>query len=146
MARPRAPLALTLLRVATALVLTIHGVARVALGIFDDFGRVLAGWGFPGGALLAWTITAVEIVGGLALASGWAVRPLALWFGAQLVAGIVLIHGRVGWFVVGAGRNGMEFSALLLVCLLVVALADREAYRLGGGPRPQVAGPASEVD
>jgi putative oxidoreductase len=127
----RAPLAITVVRVATAAVLVIHGIARATLGIVDDFGGALTSWGFPAGVFLAWAITIVEIVGGLALAAGWAVRPLALWFAVQLLAGIVLIHGRVGWFVVGAGRNGMEFSVLLIVCLLAVALASREGYRLG---------------
>jgi hypothetical protein len=30
-----------------------------------------------------------------------AVRPLVLWFAIQIVEGIALIHGKVGWFVVG---------------------------------------------
>ena len=115
--------ALALVRAGTALRLVIHGVARARLGIVDDFGTVLDSWGFPAGFWLAWTITVVEILGGLALAAGWIVRPLALWFIVQLSLGIYLIHGRVGWFVVGAGRNGTEFSALLLLCLLAVALA-----------------------
>lgn len=36
--------------------------------------------------------------------------------------GIVLVHAPHGWFVVGAGRNGMEYSVLLIVCLLLLAL------------------------
>ncbi|HKJ16853.1 MAG TPA: hypothetical protein VJ984_05875 [Xanthomonadales bacterium] len=32
--------------------------------------------------------------------------------------GIVLVHAPEGWFVVGLGRNGMEYSVLLIVCLL----------------------------
>jgi putative oxidoreductase len=120
----RAGVALTLLRVGTALLLLIHGVARTYLGIVDDFGVVLTGWGFPAGFALAWAITAIEIAGGLSLAAGYLVRPLAAWFILQLVMGIYLIHGRVGWFVVGAGRNGMEFSVLLIVCLVAIAIND----------------------
>ena len=48
---------------------------------------------------------------------------LAVWFIVQLSMGIYLIHWAAGWFVVGAGRNGMEFSALLILCLLVIAMA-----------------------
>ena len=125
-----APLALTLVRVATAAVFVIHGVARATLGIVDDFGGALTSWGFPVGVALAWTITIVEIVGGVALAAGWAVRPLAIWFAVQLLAGIVLIHGRVGWFVVGAGRNGMEFSVVLILCLAVIAMTRGAGYRV----------------
>jgi putative oxidoreductase len=115
--------ALTLLRAGTALMMIIHGVARAWLGIVDDFGVVLNTWGFPAGFALAWTITLVEIIGGALLAAGLFVLPLAAWFMFQLLMGIYLIHGRVGWFVVGAGRNGMEYSALLILCLIVIVLS-----------------------
>ena len=124
-------LALTLLRAGTALIMIIHGIARMRLGIVDDFGVGLNSWGFPAGFALAWTITIVEIVGGSALAAGYLVRPLAVWFAFQLAIGVYLIHGRVGWFVVGAGRNGTEFSALLILCLAVTAMTWRAAYVLG---------------
>ena len=122
-------LALTLLRAGTAIVLIIHGVARAWLGIVDDFGVVLNSWGFPAGFALAWTITVVEIIGGTLLAAGVFVLPLCAWFAFQLLMGIYLIHGRVGWFTVGAGRNGMEFSVLLLLCLIVIAMTRTTAPR-----------------
>ena len=115
-------LALAILRVGTALLLIIHGIARAWLGIVDDFGVVLGVWGFPAGLTLAWTITIVEIVGGSLLAAGMFVLPLCAWFAFQLLMGIYLIHGRVGWFVVGAGRNGVEYSVLLMLCLIVIAM------------------------
>jgi putative oxidoreductase len=31
-----------------------------------------------------------------------------------------MIHGREGWFVVGGGRNGMEFNFLLIFALLTL--------------------------
>lgn len=120
----------TLLRVGVAAIMLIHGVARVSFGIVDDFGGAFAQWGFPAGNALAWTITVVEIAGGLALAAGIAITPLAAWFVFQLAMGIYLIHGRVGWFVVGAGRNGAEFSVLLILCLLVVMLTASAGYAL----------------
>jgi putative oxidoreductase len=113
------------------MLLIVHGVARARLGIVDDFGVVLTRWDFPAGFALAWTITIVEIAGGSALAAGYFVRPLTLWFVLQLASGIYLIHARVGWFVVGAGRNGMEFSVLLIVNLVVIAMSARRAYVLG---------------
>jgi putative oxidoreductase len=122
-------LALTLLRAGIAMVLIIHGVARAWLGIVDDFGVVLNSWGFPAGFALAWTITIVEIVGGTLLAAGIFVLPLCAWFAFQLLMGIYLIHGRVGWFTVGAGRNGMEFSVVLLLCLTVIAMTRTTALR-----------------
>ena len=126
-----ATLPLVILRAGTAILMIIHGIARAWLGIVDDFGVVLNGWGFPAGFALAWTITMVEIAGGALLAAGFFVRPLCAWFAIQLMMGIYLIHGRVGWFVVGAGRNGAEYSVLLLLCLAVVAMTARPVM----GPR-----------
>ena len=117
--------ALAILRAGTAAIMILHGVARAWLGIVDDFGVVLNQWGFPLGFALAWTITIVEIVGGSLLAAGFFVLPLCAWFAFQLLMGIYLIHGRIGWFVVGAGRNGMEFSVFLLLCLVVIVLSRK---------------------
>ena len=118
-------LALTLLRAGTAAIFISHGVARSWLGIVDDFGVYLGTQGFPAPLALAWTITIVEIIAGALLAAGLFVRPLCAWFAFQLLMGIYLIHGRVGWFVIGAGRNGAEFSVFLLLCLTVIVLSAR---------------------
>ena len=124
-------LALTLLRIAAASMMIIHGVARARLDIVDDFGVYLDGLGYPGGFYVAWAITLIEITGGLTMAAGHLVRPLTAWFAFQLLVGIYLIHGRAGWFVVGAGRNGMEFSVLMLVCFAVAAMTTSATYVLG---------------
>jgi len=110
------------LRWATALLLIIHGVTRLAQGTVGDFGGFLSSKGFPLGAALAWSITVYEIGGGLLLAAGRFVRPLAVAFALELAMGIVLVHAQEGWFVVGAGRNGVEYSVLLICAFLAVAL------------------------
>jgi putative oxidoreductase len=123
----------TILRAAVASVFVIHGLARSINGTVGGFGEYLSGSGLPAGPAIAWTLTIVEIAGGLALALGLLVRPLALWFGVQIAAGIAMIHGKAGWFVVGAGRNGAEYSVLIIVCLVAVALSDSASYRLRTG-------------
>jgi putative oxidoreductase len=125
-----ARLGITILRSAVASVFVVHGLARTVLGTVGGFGEYLSGQGFPAGPVLAWTLTIVEIIGGLALALGLAVRPLTLWFGIQIATGIAMIHGRAGWFVVGHGRNGAEYSVLIIACLISVALTDGTSYRL----------------
>jgi putative oxidoreductase len=120
----------TLLRIAVASVFVVHGLTRCANGTVGGFGEYLSASGFPAGTALAWTLTLVEILGGLALAAGVLVLPLCGWFGAQILTGILMIHGRAGWFVVGAGRNGAEYSVLILACLAATALADPIAHRL----------------
>lgn len=118
----------TLLRVSVASVFVVHGVVRCVNGTVGGFGEYLSGSGFPAGVALAWTLTLVEILGGTALAAGLLVRPLCLWFAIQIATGIAMIHGRAGWFVVGAGRNGAEYSVLILACLAASALAEAAAY------------------
>jgi putative oxidoreductase len=120
----------TLLRVAVASVFVVHGIARMSAGTVSNFGAFLSGWGLPAGEAIAWTLTLVEIAGGLLLALGLAVRPLAVWFAAQILMGIVMIHARAGWFVVGAGRNGVEYSVLILAALLAAFLTDSVTCRV----------------
>jgi putative oxidoreductase len=46
-------------------------------------------------------------------------------FAAVYACGIWLVHAAAGWFVVGLGRNGMEYSVLIITCLLALAWAHR---------------------
>ena len=125
-AAQKAQRSLAAVRVAVALLLVVHGIARVSLGIVDDFGGFLAGVGFPLGELVAWGVTGFEMVGGAVLALGRFVRPISAVLVVELTAGIALVHWPEGWFVVGAGRNGMEYSVLLIACLLAVFYAGGE--------------------
>lgn len=122
----------TLLRLAVSSVFLIHGSSRAAHGGVEGFGGFLASWGIPAATAFAWLLTIVELLGGLLFAAGYLVRPLAAWYAAVLLSGIAMVHAREGWFVVGGGRNGMEYSVLILACLATVALTDSVAHRLGG--------------
>ena len=98
------------LRIIVSVLIFIHGIARIYLGIVDDFGEFLSLNNFPLGFYLAWAITIYEIVGSILLAIGYFITPIAIIFSIQLLFGIFLVHLRDGWFVVGAGRNGIEYS------------------------------------
>jgi len=37
-----------------------------------------------------------------------------------LVMGIILVHFKEGWFVVGGGQNGVEYNFLLICVLLAI--------------------------
>ena len=116
--------ALVFLRLVISVLLFIHGAARIANGTVDDFGGFLGAQGFPGGFFVAWGITLFELIGSVLLAAGFYVWIIALLFAAELAAGIALVHWKEGWFVVGAGRNGMEFSVLLIAGLLATAYVN----------------------
>ena len=116
--------ALTFLRVVVAVLMIVHGLARIYLGIVDDFGTFLTANNFPLGFYLAWAITLFEIIGGISLAVGYYVAPLAIIFAVHMFAGILLVHLKEGWFVVGAGRNGVEYSVLLIAAFITIAVSS----------------------
>lgn len=110
------------LRVLLAGLIAAHGWARFITDGVAPFGEFLTAQGFPGGFYFAALVTAVEILGSPLLLFGILVAPLSLVFAFIYTMGIVLVHAQAGWFVVGLGRNGSEYSVLLIVCLLMVGL------------------------
>jgi putative oxidoreductase len=127
--------AIVVLRVGVAGLMLIHGVARLLAGGVVPFGEFLSSQGFPLGIAWAWAVTLIEIVGTTLLAAGRFVVPLASYYILQLALGIALVHWSQGWFVVGLGRNGMEYSVLLAVCFVCLILAHhrrRETVDAGG--------------
>ncbi len=111
-----------LLRVTVAGIIAAHGWARLLAGGVAPFGSFLDSLGFPGGFYWAASITALEIISSILLLVGRWVAPLAVIHSVIYTLGIALVHAKAGWFVVGLGRNGSEFSVLLIVCLLALAL------------------------
>jgi putative oxidoreductase len=124
---------LAVVRIAVGLLLDVHGWTRVLSGGVPRFGEWLAGQGFPAGTALAWAISIFEIVGSFCLVIGRFVRFVAPVHIAILGAGIAMVHAREGWFVVGGGRNGVEYSVLLIACLS--ALTWDAWRRRGRAPR-----------
>jgi putative oxidoreductase len=122
---PDARKGLTLIRVVLAALLFVHGATRMKLGTVGGFGEFLAGNGIPFGFGIAWFITLFELCAAPIMALGRAVRPIALVFSTIYACGIVLVHWSQGWFVVGAGRGGMEYSVLIIACLLGLAWTHR---------------------
>lgn len=118
----RAALAFTLLRILLAGIIAAHGWARWQAGGVEPFGQWLTNQGIPLGPYIAIGITAIEILGTPLLAWGRFLLPLCLLYSAIYLTGLLMVHAPAGWFVVGLGRNGMEYSVLLIVCLLCIGL------------------------
>lgn len=116
-------------RCAVAAIMFIHGTYRTAVGGVTGFGGFFESLGVPAGVALAWLLTIAEIVGALILACRIAVVPIALWFAVELATGVVLVHWARGWFVVGGGTGGMEFSMLLIACFIALVAAEMYAGR-----------------
>jgi putative oxidoreductase len=120
--------AITLMRWTVAVVVGAHGLARVASDAVYPFGQWLETQGMPYGLQLAWAVTITEIAAAALLMINRLIVALVPVLLIIYAIGIYLVHAPVGWFVVGLGRNGSEFSALLICALITVwlpALARR---------------------
>lgn len=117
--------ALTAVRVAVAVLIFIHGAARASLGGVAPFGGWLETQGFPVGVAFAWAVTIYELIAPILIVLGRFVFWACLGHVFILTLGAIMVHAPAGWFVVGLGRNGVEYSVLLIVCLLAVAWAHR---------------------
>jgi putative oxidoreductase len=115
---PRGRLAWICLRVVVAGLMAAHGWMRFAGGGVVPFGEWLTSQHVPFGFMVAAGITAIEVLGTPLYAAGRFVPALSAAYASIYVAGITMVHAREGWFVVGAGRNGAEYSVLLIACLL----------------------------
>ncbi|NCP64434.1 MAG: DoxX family protein [Paraglaciecola sp.] len=110
----------------TAVFFLAHAVVRIVNDTIPQFAEFMGNLGFPAPVIVVWLITLLEIVGGIALMVGRYTRPVVISFMAIVVGGIALIHWRFGWFVGEHGTGGSEYSVCLLLCLLVIAAADKE--------------------
>lgn len=116
-------IALVFLRTVLAGMMFIHGVTRISNGTVGGFGEFLTAQGFPLGFYLAWGITIFELAGSVALAVGFFAYIMALIFALELLMGIYLVHAKSGWFVVGAGTGGMEYSVLLIAGFITIFIS-----------------------
>jgi putative oxidoreductase len=112
---------LLILRVAVGLMLAAHGVIRMYADTVSGFGEFLSSNGLPMGIVIAWGITVFEVIGEITLAAGYFRKWIAAVFIVELLVGILLVHAPIGWFVVEYTSGGMEYSVLLILCLLTIA-------------------------
>lgn len=111
-----------ILRAAVAIILLTHSVYAMFNNGINDFGNFyLNQIGFaPLGVPLAWTIKLSHVVCAVLLLLNKFVKPASVVTILILLIGIVLVHFKEGWFVVGGGRNGMEYNFLLICVLFVI--------------------------
>ena len=120
-----------LLRIAVAIILLTHSV----FGIFDnginDFGNLyLNQIGFaPFGVFIAWSVKLSHIIAAVLLILNKYLKLAGFVTIFILIMGIILVHFQEGWFVVGGGRNGMEYNFLLIIVLLAIMYPQGLAKR-----------------
>lgn len=111
-----------LLRLAVAIILLAHSIPGMFNNGVNDFGKLyLNQIGFaPFGVLLAWMIKLSHVAAAICLLFEKFVKWASIVTILILIVGIILIHFKEGWFVVGGGRNGIEFNFLLIFVLLTI--------------------------
>lgn len=113
------------LRLVVCAILFTHGAHRLYEGSAPGLGSILKDSGFPAGVVLAYLVCLAETGGTVLLAMRLLVLPVTLILLLILSTGILLFHRHHGFFVVGPGEGGWEYSALLITCLLVTAWENR---------------------
>jgi putative oxidoreductase len=112
-----------ILRFAVAIILIMHSVPGMFNNGVNDFGNLyLNQVGFaPVGLYLAWAIKLSHVICAVLFVLDKFIKPAALLTIAILITGIIMVHYKEGWFVVGGGRNGVEYN-FLLICVLVAIM------------------------
>jgi putative oxidoreductase len=109
-----------ILRIAVAIIFLTHSVFGMLNNGINDFGNLFLNQiGFaPFGIPIAWTVKLTHFFGAFLLLFNKFIKPVCILNIIILIMGIVLVHYQEGWFVVGGGRNGMEYN-FLLICVLI---------------------------
>jgi len=111
-----------LLRITVVAILLMHSIPGIFNNGINDFGNLyLNQVGFaPIGLVLAWAIKISHIVAAICFLFEKYVKWAGIVTIIILLVGIFMVHLQDGWFVVGGGRNGIEFNVLMIVVILTI--------------------------
>jgi putative oxidoreductase len=113
---------LSFLRIALIVIFLVHSLAGMFNDGINNFGNLyLNQVGFaPIGLPLAWIVKLSHIALVFSLITNKYLKATSFFTIFALLMGIIMIHFKEGWFVVGGGRNGVEFNFLLIMSLLSI--------------------------
>jgi putative oxidoreductase len=113
-----------LLRFALAIIMIMHAVPSFVTMNVLEFGRGLEeDFGFMG-IPIALSVKLTHLVSIPALLINKYLKSLAMLNIVIFVAGIIMVHGANGWYVVGGGTNGVEYNFLLIFAFLTFVFPD----------------------
>jgi putative oxidoreductase len=131
-------LALLVSRVALGVILVAHGWQKFNEWTLDGTASAFGDMGIPAPAVAATFVTAVEIIGGLALIIGLLTPVVALLNMVNLLGALLLVHAGNGIFV---ADNGFELVLALFAGLATIAMLGAGKFSTDGilGRSPQLA-------
>jgi len=113
-----------LLRFALSVIMVMHGIPSFVDMSVMEFGKgleELVGWlGTP----LAILVKLIHVVSIPALLLNKFLKPLAVLNIIIFVMGIILVHAKNGWYVVGGGTEGIEYNFLLIFSFATFLFPD----------------------
>jgi putative oxidoreductase len=117
---------LAVLRIVTGFVFVMHGYQKFfgmgIGGVTGFFGSL----GVPGPHFFAMVVSAVELVGGIALVLGVLTRFVAIPLIIDMMTAIVIVHAKNGFFV----PKGIEFVLMLMTSCITLVLAGPGAFSI----------------
>ncbi|MCC6287893.1 MAG: DoxX family membrane protein [Chitinophagaceae bacterium] len=122
-----------LLRLGLAAIFLSHSLHGIFTGNdVNNFGNLFLNQiGFaPFGVYIAWGVVISQVITSILLLLDKYTKIASIINIIILIAGIVTVHFKEGWFVVGGGRNGMEFSFILIIILLTLVLRSYSEERI----------------
>jgi putative oxidoreductase len=113
---------LSFLRIAVIVIFLVHSLTGMFNNGINNFGNLyLNQVGFaPIGLPLAWAVKLSHIALAYSLLTDKYLKATSFITIFILIVGVFMIHLKEGWFVVGGGRNGVEFNFLLIMSLLTI--------------------------
>lgn len=125
-----------LIRFAVAVIMMMHSVPSfVTMDVLDFGSGFLAPNGFGSlGIPLAILIKSIQLISIPALIFDKYLKLISALNIIILLSGIYMIHFNEGWYVVGAGRNGVEFNFLLIFIFMSFLIPDRILNRFSKKP------------
>ncbi len=130
---------LSFLRIALIVIFLVHSLVGIFNNGINNFGNLyLNQVGFaPLGLPLAWAIKLSHVALAISLFTDKYLKAATFITIFILIAGIFMIHIKEGWFVVGGGRNGVEFNVLLIMALLTIIYPNALSKKIHGNRKIQ---------
>jgi putative oxidoreductase len=109
-----APYGAFTLRAALGIMFIAHAYLKIAVFTVPGFAGFLGQAGFP--SFLAWPIILAELIGGLAILTGFYARLVSVVL-LPVLLGALLVHSPNGW-VFNAPNGGWEYPAFLALAAI----------------------------
>ena len=122
-----APYAALLLRVSLGLLFLAHVAVKIFIFTVPGTVGYFQSLGLP--AVVAYSVMALELLGGIALIIGFYASYVALPLAVEMLATILIVHGANGWLFTNKG-GGWEYLAFWAVALIVLFILGDGAYAI----------------